>query len=521
MDSPQPSAAGSAPLSNMEKEVGQIARGAGLGLGGNLVYYFLNFLFAMLVARQIGAQAFGLYTLGVTTVTLLARISVMGLDRGIVRYVSIKRRAGEQGAVGQVILVGLSFGLGASVLVALSLAFFPQFYLHLFRWDDKTDLLTLFPILAWALPAIAMVSISIAGTQAFRTLRYRALVTNTFIPLTKLLVTLALFLVLGYSALTPTLGFTLAQITGGILALMVLFRLARCTLTAFTWGWNGSLVSEILRYSFPLLISSVLVYLNGKTEIMVLGMYHKADASGIYNAALRFATLPLMVLTSFNAIFAPVIADLHHRGDIAELDALFKLVTRWVIMVAMPLLVIMVLFAEPLMGLFGKDFAAGVPVLRLLSISTLVNFSTGSVGIILMMSGYSNLVLANSTLTLIIALVMDFLLIPWLGIRGAAIAGMISVVVVNLVNLGEVWHLIRIQPYNRHTLRPFAASLPALLVGWLWMRGFAVQGLMALVLASLVVGSVYVLTLILMGWAEDDKMMMAALSKRFHRMVGR
>ena len=302
---------------------------------------------------------------------------------------------------------------------------------------------------------------------------------------------------------------------------MVLFRLARRTLTAFTWGWNGSLVSEILRYSFPLLISSVLVYLNGKTEIMVLGMYHKADASGIYNAALRFATLPLMVLTSFNAIFAPVIADLHHRGDIAELDALFKLVTRWVIMVAMPLLVIMVLFAEPLMGLFGKDFAAGVPVLRLLSISTLVNFSTGSVGIILMMSGYSNLVLANSTLTLIIALVMDFLLIPWLGIRGAAIAGMISVVVVNLVNLGEVWHLIRIQPYNRHTLRPFAASLPALLVGWLWMRGFAVQGLMALVLASLVVGSVYVLTLILMGWAEDDKMMMAALSKRFHRMVGR
>ncbi len=509
-------------LASMETEVGQIARGAGLGLGGNLVYYLLNFLFTVLVARLVGAEAFGLYTLGVTTVTLLSRISVMGMDRGAIRYVSIKRQAGEGGAIRQVILTAIAFGLGASITAALVLGFFPEFFLRLFHWDDKTYLLTLFPIFALALPAMVMVSIGVAGTQAFRTMRYRALISNTLIPLTKLLGAAALFITLGATALTPTLAFALAQIIGSVLALYFLFRLARHYTGAMKkTAREPGLTRELLKYSFPLLLSSVLVYLNGRTEIMVLGIYNQAGASGIYNAAMRFATLPLMVLTAFNAIFMPVIADLHHRGEMQRLDALFKLVTRWVIMAAMPILLALFLYAEAFIGFFGQDFATGVAVLRILSLSTLINFSTGSVGVMLLMTGYSNLALFNAFLTLLAALALDFLLIPNYGITGAALAGMLSLILVNLVNLGEVRYLLRIQPYDRRTLRPFLAALPAGLAGWLLTRWMPVTGLMTLAVAALIVGGVYLAALMLMGWNEDDRMMIAALSKRFRRLAGR
>ena len=509
-------------LASIETEVGQIARGAGLGLGGNLLYYFLNFLFTVLVARLVGAEAFGLYTLGVTTVTLLSRFSVMGLDRGAIRYVSIKRQAGDGGAIRQVILTAISIGLGVSVTVALVLALFPQLFLRLFHWNDKTYLLTLFPVFALALPAMVMVSIGVAGTQAFRTMRYRALIPNTLIPLTKLLAAVALFFVLGVTALTPTIAFAIAQILGSVLALYFLFRLARRYTRAMKKAaWEPGLTTELLKYSFPLLLSSVLVYLNGRTEIMVLGIYNQADASGIYNAAMRFATLPVMVLTAFNAIFMPVIADLHHRGEMQRLDALFKLVTRWVIMAAMPILLVLFLYAEAFIGFFGKDFATGVTVLRILSLSTLINFSTGSVGVILLMTGYSNLALFNAFLTLLAALGLDFLLIPQFGITGAATAGMLSLIVVNLVNLGEVGYLLRIQPYNRHTLRPFIAALPASLAGWLLTRWMPVTGLLTLAVAALFVVGTYLVALMVMGWNEDDQMMIAALTKRFRRLVGR
>ncbi len=502
---------------SIQLEIGQIARGAGLGLGGNIYYYFINFLFGILVARQIGAEAFGLYTLGVTAVTLLARFSVVGLDRGSLRYVSIKRREGEGAAMWQVIWISIGIGLIVSLVVAAALAFYPQFFLKLFHWEDKKALLSLFPILALALPAMTMTSIGIAGTQAFRTLRYRALISNFILPTVKLLATLALLFVLGVGALPPTIGFVSAQILGGALSVYFLWRLARKITRKVKW--ESGLLSELMRYSLPLLLSSVLVYLNGRTEIMVLGIFNQANFSGIYNAALRLAGLSLLVLTAFNAIFAPVIADLHHRERMAELGALFKLVTRWVIIVAMPIFLVQMLYPHQLIGLFGKDFASGALALRILSIGTLINFSTGAVGIMLLMSGHSGLAMFNSLLTLAITLTLDFLLIRYFGITGAAIAGMLSIALVNLINLGEVWYILRIHPYNRYTLRPFIAAAPALVGGWLWSLWLPVGNILELGAASVVVGLIYVAALLAMGWNNDDRVMMAALSKRFRRLM--
>ncbi len=502
---------------SIQQEIGQIARGAGLGLGGNIYLYFINFLFGVLVARKIGAESFGFYTLGVTAVTLLARLSVVGLDRGSLRYVSIKRREREGAAVWQVIWISLGIGLLVSLFTAAILIFFPGFFLKLFGWRDKTALLRLFPIFALALPAMTMTAIGIAGTQAFRTLRYRALIPNFILPTTKLLVTLALILVLGVSALPPALGFVSAQILGGILAVYFLWRLA--SKMPRETKWEPGLMSELLKYSLPLLLSSVLVYLNGRTEIMVLGIFNQANSSGIYNAALRLAGLSMIVLTAFNAIFAPVIADLHHRGEIDQLAALFKLVTRWVIIVAMPIFLVQMLYPHQLIGLFGKDFASGALALRILSLGTLVKFSTGAVGIMLLMSGHSGLVMFNSLLTLGVALTLDFVLIRAFGVTGAAVAGMLSLVLVNLVNLGEVWHLLRIHPYNRYTLRPFIAAAPALAGGWLWSLWLPVSGLAALTAAAVLVTAIYAAALMLLGWNEDDRMMMAALGKRFRRLL--
>jgi O-antigen/teichoic acid export membrane protein len=505
---------------SIQTEIGQIARGAGLGLGGNLFYYFINFLFGILVARRIGAEAFGIYTLGVTAVTLLARIAVMGLDRGSLRYVSINRKERNGEAMWQVIWTSVGLGMAASLLMAAALAFYPRFFLRLFHWHDKLDLLWLFPIFALALPAMTLAKIGISGTQAFRTVRYRALIPNFIQPSVKLLTTLALLTVLGYGALAPTLGFVLAQILGGALSIYFLWRLASAIARSRV-RWEPGLMSELMRYSLPLLLSSVLMYLNGRTEIMVLGIYNQANASGIYNAALRLAGLSLLVLTAFNAIFAPLIADLHHRAQMKHLDALFKLVTRWVIIVAMPIFLVQMLFPHQLIGLFGKDFSSGALALRLLSIGTLINFCTGSVGIMLLMSGHSGVVMINSIITVAIALALDFMLIRFFGITGAAIAGMISAALINLINLGEVWYLLRIHPYNRRTLRPFIAAMPALAGGWLWARWMPVQGVMGLMIASAVVGLIYLIGLQILGWSEDDRMMMAALKKRFLRLAGR
>ncbi len=507
----------SSPLpADMKTEIGQIARGAGIGLAGNIIYYAFSYLFGILVARQIGAEQYGLYTLGVTAVTLFSRFAIVGLDRGLMRYASISRGEGRGTLLRHLTRMALWVGALSGGLLGLLMWRFPSQLLALLHWTDKPALLTLLPLLALAVPAMTLTGIAIAGTQAFRTIRYRAFVVNMVQPAIKLLASLALVIWWKPLAMAPVLGFVLAQIIGTALALFFLQRLTRET-PATDQPLPG-MGRKLARFSVPLLFSNVINYLNGRTEVLVLGMFLIADMAGIYNAAVRLAGLGLIVLTAFNAIFSPLISDLHHRGELERLSALFKLVTRWIVTVAMPLFVVQMLFAPQLMGLFGPDFVQGSNALRLLSLGQLVNFASGAVGVMIIMSGRSDITLMNSLLTVALALALDFWLVPRAGLLGAALAGSTIMALINFVRIWEVWHLLHIHPYSRAFVRPLLAAIPATLAGAAWQRWLPLTNIFYLAIACLLVAVVYTLALLAMGLDEGDRMMLDALRIRLQRL---
>lgn len=504
-------------LQGIEREVGQIARGAGIGLGGNIVYYAISYLFGILVARQVGAEQYGLYTLGVTAVSLMSRLAIVGLDRGLMRFASISRGEGRGALLRQ--LAGLALWVGgiSGVVGAVVMWVFPANLLQLLHWTDKPQLLQLLPIFAFAVPAMTLTGIAIAGTQAFRTIRYRAFVVNVVQPIIKLLTSLLLIFIVGPVAMAPVLGFVVAQIIGTFLALFYLHRLTQdvAVVDAPTPGAGR----QLARFSVPLLFSNVIDYLNGRTELLVLGMFLIADMAGIYNAAVRLSGLGLIVLTAFNAIFSPLISDLHHRGEMERLGVLFKLVTRWIVIVAMPLFLAQMLFAPQLMSFFGPEFVQGATALRILSLGQLVNFATGAVGVMLIMSGRSDITFLNSLLTVLLALALDFWLVPKAGLIGAAMAGGAILALVNLVRLFEVWYLMHVHPFSWAFLRPLIAAVPAAVVGWIWLRWLPLNHLLHLVVACLVLGVVYLASLLALGLDDGDRMMIHALQVRFRRLL--
>ena len=361
MSSSNSSDANSAPASaaSVRVEIGQIARGAGVGFGGNIINYAVSYLFGILVARQIGATDFGVYTLGVTAVSLASRITTVGLDRGLMRYASISRSQGQGASLRRLIWLALLAGTVAGVLGGLIFALYPQVVLSFLTEANQAAMLPFMPLMAIAIPAMTLTGIAIAGTQAFRTMRYRALVVNVIQPLVKLVLALALIPVLGPAAMAPVLAFVVSQVLGTILSLFFLGRLA--SEVPVIGDPAPGLGRVLARFSAPLLLANVLEYLNGRTEILVLAMFMALDATGIFNAAGKLAGLGLIVLTAFNAIFSPVISDLHHRGELSRLEALFKLVTRWTFAASLPLVLAQLLYAPQFMSLFGSDFVSGGP----------------------------------------------------------------------------------------------------------------------------------------------------------------
>jgi len=506
-------------IAGVENEIGQIARGAGVGLGGNVIFYAVSYLFGILIARQIGAENYGLYTLGVTAVTLASRITIAGLDRGLMRYASIGRGEGQGAALRYLSIVALAIGGGLGLVAALAFWFFPEAILSVLHWTDQQELLILLPVLAITIPAMTLTGIAIAGTQAFRTMRYRALVTHIIQPLVKLGVALLLIFTFGMEVMAPVLGFVIAQVLGAFLALFFLARLTRSIPKQVED--HAGLERKLISFSAPLMLTNVVAYLNGRTELFVLGIFLAADAVGVYNAAVRLAGLGLIVLTAFNAIFSPVISDLHNRGRVAQLSILFKLVTRWIFAAAMPIFLVQMLFAPQIMGLFGPEFVEGAQALRLLSIGQIINLATGAVGVMLIMSGRSNIVFINSIVLLIVALALDFWLVPVYGLMGAAVAGAFVIASVNIVRLGEVWFLMRMHPFSRAYFKPLIAALPAFAVGLMWRQWLPLNSFVYLVLACLTVGGFYLVSLLMLGLDQGDRVMIEALRARVvHHLPG-
>jgi O-antigen/teichoic acid export membrane protein len=127
----------------------------------------------------------------------------------------------------------------------------------------------------------------------------------------------------------------------------------------------------------------------------------------------------------------------------------------------------------------------------------------------------------NSTLSLGLAIGLSLMLIPPMGIVGAAIAAVGSVALVNLLRVLEVALLVRITPYDAAWLKPLLAGALGLGAGLLaaslaggsaTVAGFAAG---AITLLAVYAGAVFAL-----GISEDDRMVLGRAGRKIAR-IGR
>ena len=64
------------------------AKGGSISFAGRLFEYLVRFVFSIIVARVIGAEQYGLYTLGLTIVPIMSMLALMGLQTGVVAFLA-------------------------------------------------------------------------------------------------------------------------------------------------------------------------------------------------------------------------------------------------------------------------------------------------------------------------------------------------------------------------------------------------------------------------------------------------
>ncbi len=111
---------------------------------------------------------------------------------------------------------------------------------------------------------------------------------------------------------------------------------------------------------------------------IVLGFLGLATGVGVYTAASRFSVIGSMFYLSIGAISTPIIADLHSQAKTTQMKAYYQTTTRWMMMFNLPVFLTSVLFAKPMLSIFGDDFTTGATSMMILAFGTLAYTCTGT-----------------------------------------------------------------------------------------------------------------------------------------------
>ncbi|MEO1131876.1 MAG: polysaccharide biosynthesis C-terminal domain-containing protein, partial [Cyanobacteria bacterium J06639_1] len=147
-----------------------------------------------------------------------------------------------------------------------------------------------------------------------------------------------------------------------------------------------------------------------------------AKEVGLYSAALKTSSWVPFILLAVNAVAAPLMASLFAQGDRQGLQQLVSTIARWMFYPAFATAIGLVIFAEPILRLFGAEFVAAKGALIALVLGQLVNVGAGSVGYLLTMTGHQTETARVVGVTALMNLMLNWIGIRYFGIVGAALA---------------------------------------------------------------------------------------------------
>jgi O-antigen/teichoic acid export membrane protein len=182
-----------------------------------------------------------------------------------------------------------------------------------------------------------------------------------------------------------------------------------------------------------------------RADVLVLGTLSGQTEAGIYAAAGRVAALVGFGLAAVNAWAAPMFSERHTQGDHARLQELVRASSRLVFLFTLPATVGVWVLGRRLLGLFGPGFEPAFSSLVILTIGQLFAALAGPVGFLLPMTGGEAVAARILGASAALNLMLNFALVPQLGMEGAAAATSASRVIQNLAMAVAVWRRIRVR----------------------------------------------------------------------------
>ncbi|MBU2044055.1 MAG: flippase [Candidatus Omnitrophica bacterium] len=464
------------------KTVVKIAKGTGIVFSGKAINSLLFMVTAVLVARVLGVDNFGLYSFVFAYLTFFNVIADMGIKTILVREIS-KGKIEVAKLLGNAIIMRITLSL-----LALLLACFVVSFLN---YPLSTKILVYIASLSF------FTSLTLFYESVFQANHKMGYIVG--VNILDSLIKIVIFCVLVFSKAKLIL-YIVASVVAPIPGLFIIIRLSKKFIRP-KFKLDFKICKDLIKESWPLALTAAFIVLYVRIDQLMLFQMKGAESVGYYAAAVRLTEAFNILPAAFMMAVFPLFSK-YFISSKKKLEKAYNFSFRYMAMVIIPIAVGISILSEPIINiLYGGKFLGSVPALRILIWSGIFSF-LGTVHLNLLIAvGLQKLDFIFTSSGAAANILLNLFLIPRYGIVGAAIATVVA------YSLGVPLSclLLKTRKYGlalvRSTLKPFiAAIIMGCFTYWAFSLGF---GLLLVIPISMLL---YLLVIILVkGFDIEDK----------------
>jgi len=424
--------------------IGEVQRQSIVSFIWQIAYTFIGFLSTIYFAHAVGASVLGAYFLFVAYYSIIGIISDGGFGVAATKRIS----EGEEPDA-----YFSAFVLLRSIFVTISLLALITFRSYFVDLDSEG-------IFVWLIVALTVslvygaVSSGIAGRGKMGIHATCGFINNV----SRITVQVAaVFLGFGVAGLAG--GFVCGMVVGAI----VQFRFFDLHLTRF--GWRH--IKSLSTFSFWIFLTSGGIMMYSYADRVIIGYYLSNADVGIYLIALQLAALSSLTTIALRSTLWPKVSRWGKIGDFGLIEESISRAFSYSLILAVPVVAGGILLGDKLLYFFyGAEFARGYTTLVILLIVQIVNIFQFFFTMYLGALDRQKDAFKATAMAAAANIVLNLILIPVMGIDGAAIATLVSMVLNAVLACRALSRMIAIRVIHTTLMNILIASgLMSLLVG--------------------------------------------------------
>jgi len=401
----------------------------------------LGFLVGVQLARGLGAQNYGMYSLVMSIIALMTVPTEFGIPQLTIREVAKANAKGEWGA-----FKGIFIWSNRVVALVFLMLLLGLFALNWFELDDLTNAEFNTTLLYGVIivPLIALMRIRGAALMGLQKIVTGQMPNIILRPLFFSLALFVYFNVMKHQA-SPSMAMflQLGSLAAVLLIAVVLLKknipveLSQVKAMIQARKWMSS--------SLPMALTEGMRVFQGHLALLILGLFISLTDVGIFKVAVSISALIAMPISLINIVSASIVSDLYTKGEFRKLAKMARLMAVLMVIGVSLLVLPFIFYGEELITwVFGEGYSQSALILLIISGGHLVNAFFGINVILLNMTKHEKRVTRAFLYSLIVNILLSIGLIYKFGIIGAALANALGLIVWNVLMWNDVKNLLNI-----------------------------------------------------------------------------